>query len=150
MLQKYGVDHISKTKKFKEGASKRCIIHNPSLAFNEDNIKTYKYKNTKLTYQGSYEYDFLQLCENLNILEKINNGNVFEYLDKDKKLHNKHILKTDFSLDNYEIEIKSSWILKKQGGPSVLFAKKDAVENTGKKYILILDKDYTEFLYLLK
>jgi len=49
-------------------------------------------------------------------------------------------------MNGYEIEIKSSWIMKKQGGPSVLFTKRDAVENTGKKYILILDKDYSEFL----
>ena len=46
---------------------------------------------------------------------------------------------------DFEIEIKSSYILKRQGGLKKLFAKKRAVEITGKKYIFILDKDYREF-----
>ena len=50
---------------------------------------------------------------------------------------------TDFSIDNYEIEIKSSYIMKKQGGIDAVFAKKKAVETSGKKYIFILDKDYS-------
>jgi len=39
--------------------------------------------------------------------------------------------------------------MKKQGGVSKLFAKKEAVECTGKKYIVIMDKDYTEFLEII-
>ena len=61
---------------------------------------------------------------------------------------NIHKLITDFSIDNYEIEIKSSWIMKKQGGIEKVFEKKKAVEKTGKVYLFILDKDYTQFLNL--
>lgn len=139
MLKKYGVNHISKTEKFKKDASQRAKDKNP--AFNEKNIRTHKYKNTNLTYQSSYEYNFLELCENKHILHKFDNGHNFKYNEG-------HNMRTDFSIDNYEIEIKSSWVLKRQGGLSVLFAKKEAVENTGKKYIFILDKDYSEFLSL--
>ena len=38
------------------------------------------------------------------------NGNAYKLED------NVHKMITDFSINNYEIEIKSSWILKKQGG----------------------------------
>lgn len=57
---------------------------------------------------------------------------------------------TDFSINNYEIEIKSSWILKKQGGIKKLNEKRKAVELAGKQYIFILDKDYSEFLEIIE
>lgn len=123
-LEKYGVKHVLQNKE----------IH---LKQQKNSFKLHIFKNTNLYYQSSYEYDFLVICENLGILNKLKNGNRFTYNDK--------VYFTDFSLENYEIEIKSTWILKKQGGLPILFAKRDAVESTGKKYILILDKDYTEF-----
>ena len=52
---------------------------------------------------------------------------------------------TDFSIGDYEIEIKSSYIMKKQGGVDAVFAKKKAVEFSGKKYIFLLDKNYSIF-----
>jgi glycerol-3-phosphate cytidylyltransferase-like family protein len=140
MLKKYGVDHISKTEKFKESARQRLFKKNPAFSIN--NIRTKKFKTTNLNYQSFYELDFLNLCESLNILNRINNGNVYKYSD------NIHRLITDFSIDDYEIEIKSSWIMKKQGGIEKVFEKKYAVEKSGKKYIFILDKDYSEFMKL--
>jgi len=98
-------------------------------------------------YQGSYEFDFLELCEKIGILNKIKNGNYYEYLKEDKIYGNKTL--TDFSYLNYEIEIKSSFILEKQGGLEKLKAKKRAVESKNKKYIFILDKEYKEFINLI-
>ena len=111
--------------------------------------KTKKYKETDLNYQSSYELDFLKLCDKIEIIKYISNGKWHKFLNEDKKYGENLI--TDFCYkDNYEIEIKSSYILKKQGGMEKLFAKKKAVESTGKQYIFILDKDYTEFLSLIK
>jgi len=145
-LINHGVDHIFKTKKCKDDSSRRAKENNP--AFNEKNIKTYKYKTTNLTYQSGYEYHFLELCEKLNILFKLGNGHFYKYVENLNN-ENNHNMLTDYSLNDYEIEIKSTWIMKKQGGPSVLFAKKSAVEAAGRKYLLILDKDYSEFLKLI-
>jgi ribosomal protein L34E len=136
--EKYGVDHILQLPKHREAASKRII------EYNSDPTKHYqikKYKETNLYYQSSYEKDFLELCESLNILDRVKNGNSYEYLDKDIG----HRLLTDFSINDIEIEIKSTYILKKQGGLKVLNAKRKAVESNNKKYIVILDKDYSEF-----
>jgi hypothetical protein len=160
LFKKYGVYHISHTEKFKKASSERMIKNNPSkdkiikqkstdtyierLKNGNYTVKTYKYKDTKLTYQSSYEYEFLELCENLNILDRINNGNVYIYIYNMQK----HKMLTDFSIEDYEIEIKSSWIMKKQGGIDKVIAKRDSVEKLGKKYIFILDKDYTNFIKL--
>lgn len=87
-------------------------------------------------------------CEQLDIFHKVKNGNSYNYLAEDEDVGIR--LLTDFSIDDYEIEIKSTYIMKKQGGIVVLNAKRRAVEKTGKKYILILDKDYSEFAKLNK
>lgn len=143
IFKNYGVTHYSKTQKFRDQHSKLMI---DNLSMNNDNhiIKTYYYKDTKLYYQSSYELEFLELCEKLNIIDKIDNGHSFHYLEKYEECGFRLI--TDFSLDNYEIEIKSTYILEKQGGYDVLNYKKEAVESTGRKYLLILDKNYDEFL----
>jgi len=105
------------------------------------------YKDTNLYYQGSYEYDFLELCENKGIINEIENGNSYNYIPKHKK--HGHRLLTDFSYNNYEIEIKSTYILEKQGGEDKINAKRDSVIYNGVDYILILDKNYEEFLRLI-
>lgn len=156
MLDKYGVENYAQTGKFREDSRKRMIMNNPmkNLEVVKKMSATYinnlekgkyklykiqKYKNTDLYYQSSYEKEFLELCESLNILNKVKNGN--SYLLED----NVHQTLTDFSIGDYEIEIKSSWILKKQGGVKKMNEKRKAVEAVGKRYIFILDKDYSEF-----
>ena len=140
-LERYGVNNISKTKEFREFSSKLMCKTNA----NENNnyiIKTYK--DTKLYYQSQYEYRFLELCENNDILNLIDNSPTFKYLDSNKW----HV--PDFMLgSDYIIEIKSSYWLKRQGGTPMINAKKESVESHGYKYILILDENYKEFLNLL-
>ncbi len=145
-LVKYGNEYHQKTKIFKDNCSKRAINNIQNGISNIVIIK--KYKNTELYYQGSYEKEFLELCEKYNILDKISNGNSYKYIEDDNKIG--YRLLTDFSIGEYEIEIKSTYIMKKQGGIQTVFAKKRAVESTGKKYIFILDKDYNEFNNIIK
>jgi len=139
MIRKYGYDHISKTKEFRENASKRMTENNPFL---KNGFKSKKFNNGNLYYQSSYELDFLHFCESNGIINLIENGGVYRILEQDRLYGNRTL--TDFKINDIEIEIKSSYILKKQGGIDVLNAKKRAVESTGKKYLFILDKNYLE------
>ena len=136
MFINHGVKYALQKQNNRINSSKRITEYNANWEKNQ-HIKLYK--NTKLYYQSSYEYHFLELCENLKILDKLKNGNTY-------KINENHRILTDFSLDNYEIEIKSSYVMKKQGGIEKIFQKKDIVEKAGKNYIFILDKDYNEFL----
>lgn len=139
MQKRYDVDYPGQMYKNRIASSKRMIKFNKSWF---KNIRIKKYKDTDLYYQSSYELEFLELCEANNIIDRISNGNSYKYLTKEFG----HSLLTDFCIDNIEIEIKSSYILKKQGGMQVLNAKREAVESAGKRYMFLLDKDYSEFL----
>ncbi len=166
MMKKYGVVNSSQFPKNRKMLSKRMKSNNPmkdpviakksSTTFCENVVngktnlyKQKKYKDMHLNYQSSFEYDFLKLCESYNILDRISSGNRYPYIKEDKDFG--HNILTDFCLDDkFEIEIKSSYILKIQGGMKKLFAKKRAVESRGKGYIFILDKDYSEFIEIMK
>jgi hypothetical protein len=146
LMEKYGVVNPGQFEKNKNNASKRMHDYNSNW---KKNHTIRKYKDTKIYYQSSFEYDFLEMCEIQYILNRISNGSSFNFLQEDQQYGHRYM--SDFCLDNqYEIEIKSSYILKKQGGIKVIMAKKKAVENSGKKYIFILDKDYSEFLNIIK
>lgn len=139
MQKRYDVDYPGQMYKNRIASSKRMIKFNKNWF---KNIRIKKYKDTDLYYQSSYELEFLELCEANNIIDRISNGNSYKYLTKEFG----HNLLTDFCIDNIEIEIKSSYILKKQGGMQVLNAKREAVESASKRYMFLLDKDYSEFL----
>lgn len=143
--EKYGVDNVS----FLYDVRKKISDNMKSKVFDfRNNFKIKKYKNTKLYYQSLYEYDFLEYCEKHNILNKVKNGNVYNFLLEDTDFGFRTI--TDFCIMDTEIEIKSSYILEKQGGLDIIEIKKRAVESEGKKYLLILDKKYFEFDEYLK
>lgn len=162
-IKKYGVENYSQTEEFSVRYKKTCLkkygVENPFMTFenrdasskrmikNNSKFKEYfkvkRYKDTELFYQSLYEYDFLEHCEKNDIIDDVENGNVYNFLVEEQDYGFRTL--TDFSIDNIEIEIKSSYILEKQGGNEVLNIKQNAVEREGKKYLLILDKDYTEF-----
>jgi hypothetical protein len=102
-----------------------------------------RYKESDLFYQSLYEYHFLEYCEKMNIFDRVKNGNMYDFLPEESDYGFRTI--TDFSIDDIEIEIKSTFIFNKQGGESVLNIKRSAVERAGKKYFLIMDKNYKEF-----
>ena len=159
MIKNHGVDHYSKTDKFKFESSSRMIDKNPM--WNRESVEkmilttkqndthswkclTKQYKDTNLTYQSSYEYDFLEFCERNNILYLISRAPSFRYLNKNSYHYPDYIFN-----DEYIIEIKSKWILDIQGGLDIINEKKNSVESNGYKYLLILDKDYLQFENLL-
>jgi hypothetical protein len=141
-LKNLGVDHPSKLLINRQNSSKRMIKNNSEFDFTNC-YKIKKYKDTNLFYQSLYEYHFLEYCEKMNIFDRVKNGNMYDFLPEESDYGFRTI--TDFSIDDIEIEIKSSYILKKQGGESVINIKRSAVERAGKKYLLILDKNYSEF-----
>jgi hypothetical protein len=104
-------------------------------------IKVYHYKDTTLLYQGSYEFDFLEKFANkIDIL----NGPRIKYIDKNGI---KRIYYSDFYIPslNLIVEIKSSFIILLD---SDILEKKAAVIKNGYNYILILDKNYDNFINL--
>lgn len=142
LLKNHGVTHFSKTSEFREMASKNMCKYNSNIIINHM-IK--EYKNTGLYYQSQYEYRFLEMCEDLNVIEHLDNSPRFDYLDDNKY----HIPDFKFS-DDYIIEIKSTYWMNRQGGYDIIKRKKDSVEAKGFNYIFCLDEDYSEFNELMK
>lgn len=158
MMRNYGVSHYSKTDKFRHESSNRMLINNPmkdpitvlkcittSSKNNKWNSVCKQYKSTDLHYQSSYEYDFLELCEKLNVLNLIKKPPSFKYLNK-KSYHFPDYLFNDELI----IEIKSTWILNIQGGIELINEKRKSVEGKNYKYLLILNKEYTQFEKLIE
>lgn len=111
-------------------------------------FKKKKYENTDLIYQSSYEFDFLNLCKEYDILDRVQNCFC---LVSDEYPYNYY--EPDFLLDkSIVIEIKSSYIerLQENKCPGILNLKKNLVESTGYKFMYIRDKIYTEFFNYIK
>jgi very-short-patch-repair endonuclease len=124
-LVKYGVEYTIQIREF----------------FNKNRLsalKIKKYNDTDLYYQGSYELDFLNNYYNCF---KILNGLSFKY-------HLNNILKTyhsDFYIPelNLIVEIKNSYLYNRDY--DIILEKEKSVRQHGYNYILILDKNYTEY-----
>lgn len=123
-LKKYGVEYPLQCRKiFDKHQSNR--------------FKRKMYKNTNIYYQGTYEYDFLD--KYLTIFPDMENGPTIRYFyDKKWKIYY-----PDFYIPslNLIVEIKGSYFIKEN-----LKNKKDACEQLGYNWIMILDKDYSEFV----
>jgi hypothetical protein len=148
-LKKYGVKSPNQSdivKKHKEESYIRNFgVSNPmkkEYIFDKQQYRSgYRQKfNEKLHYQGSYELDFLRkYSEILNI----ENGKTFKYNDN-------RIYYSDFYISslNLIIEIKGSYYYNRD--IEVINLKKESVLKEGYNYIMILDKDYTEFEKLIR
>jgi len=125
MNKKYGVSYISHVPKFLEKAQKN--------SFKLDNYK-------HISYQGTYEFDFIKHCENLKILDKISNGPFlwYEHDNKRKRYF------CDFYIPNYNliIEIKSSHWYETELEKNL--TKQKACIAQGYNFIFVIDKDYSE------
>ena len=122
---------------------KDTYIKNSELGLHnkETKFKKKKYKATNLIYQSSYELDFLEHCEQHNLLDRVKNSICFSSDDYPYNFY-----APDFILDNeYVIEIKSWYIenLQEKRYPGILEIKKKLVESKGYKFLYIKDKDYT-------
>lgn len=150
-LEKYGENYYLQTKDKKDKSKLTClekygVEHSSQCSYVFNKIlktskKMIKYKNSNLFYQGSYEKNFLELCEELNILDKIKRGFSVRYNFDNNML----IYFPDFYLEelNTIIEIKSSYWYKIHEEKNI--AKQKTCENLGYNYILIIDKNYIEF-----
>ena len=142
-LEKYGNENYNNSKKNKQTCLKRYGVEYPlqnekiyNKAF-KTRIQLHNYLNTNLTYQGSYEKDFLD-----KFYDKIDieNGPSIKYLFEEKN----KVYHSDFYIPskNLIVEIKSSYILTLD---KEIKEKKVACINQGYDYILILNKDYSNF-----
>ena len=129
-LQNYGVKHASQNiEVFNKGLKTRLLIH--------------KYKDTNLTYQGSYEFDFINIFhDKIHIINAPSIKYIFE--GKNRVYH------PDFFIPslNLIIEIKNKYLYKQNF--EEIRAKEKATIAAGYNYLMILDKDYNEFNKIIK
>lgn len=124
-LKKYGVEHALQYSDFfskaVSKASKRCT-----------------FDNSEITYQGTFEEDFINYCIQNKIV--IENGPIIEYKMKNK--NRKYF--SDFYIRDHNliIEIKSFYLYKKDFGKNLI--KKRASIESGYNFLFIIDKDYTK------
>jgi len=127
-LSKYGVESPSQNKEiFEKGLKTRRLIK--------------KFRDTSLTYQGSYELDFLEKFYDKIDIEK---GSSISYIFEDKN----KVYHSDFYIPskNLIVEIKSSYILTLDES---IYEKKESCLKHGYNYILILNKNYEELNKIL-
>jgi hypothetical protein len=107
----------------------------------------HQYKDTNLIYRGSYELEFLDLYYE-RFKNDISKGPTIKYFLKSD--NNWHIYHSDFFIPslNLVIETKSFRTIQLQTQEEV-DAKKEYTLKSGFNYIMILEKDYTEFNKLI-
>jgi len=107
-------------------------------------LKIKYYKNIK--YQGTYELDFLILCDNIGILQKLTKikSLKYTYINKNKIYH------PDFFIQelNLIIEIKSEYYYNLYLEKNI--CKKNSCLDQKYNFIFIIDKKYDEFLEKIK
>ena len=125
LMKNYGVEHASHVPlKFK-----KSWFGNKINGFHE---------KSNLSYQGTYELDFLEKYYDNIRIEKINPIKYF--LNE-----NEHYYHPDFYLPDYNliIEIKSSYTYDYDLNKNL--AKKEYSINSGYEFLFIIDKDYNDF-----
>ena len=149
MMDRYGVERfLSNSSEMKKSIQKK---YNVDYAQQDRKIhetqqkagfKIKIFKNTIILYRGSYELDFLEKF--YTIYPDLINANSIKYRYKSKN----RIYHPDFFIPslNLIIEIKNSYLLKRDY--KIIKAKEKAVINSGFKYIIITDKNYSEFIKL--
>ena len=149
MKKLYGSEHALKNKdcrnKFKNTCKEKYGVNYPmqnKSSFEKQQSSGFnakKYKNTNIYYRGSYEFDFLEKFYSKH--PDIINANSIKYTYKDKT----KIYFPDFYIPslNLIVECKNSYLKKRD--EETLEAKKKATIANDFKYIMIVDKDYSEF-----
>jgi len=126
-LEKYGVEYPMQFLEFSEKQQK--------------NSKKITYFNEKLYYQSSYEKDFLILCENIGLIDKLSRGPSIRYEFNGKsKIHF-----PDFYIEDYNliIEIKSNYYYQKYLEQNI--KKMNTCIEIGYNYLFIINKNYDIF-----
>ena len=171
--EKYGVEHCSQLKEFQNNVSKTCLKKygkTSYLSTEEYKIKSKKTCNKKygvdypsqnfeihkkqfpkmkthdigIKYQGSYEKDFLNLCQKLNLLVVRGKTIKFKHENKEKIYFSDFYLK-DFNLI---VEVKS-WYTYELHEELNLVKQKSVLEQNKYNFLFIIDKKYEEFMSII-
>lgn len=151
-LLRYGNEHYVKTDDFKE-KSEKTLMKNYGVTHGSQSDVIFKkqqqslfaikqFKSTHLTYQGKYELYFLELIENINMLNCIKHPDGLSYFFDGKQ----HVYHPDYEFVNNGliIEIKSAWTYNRHGKDLILQAQNEskwqAVKNLGKEIIILFSK----------
>ena len=149
-LEKYGFESSNKDDNVKEKMKKTLFenygVYYPTqndVIFSKSQKNSFKiniYKNTILTYQGSYEKYFLELMECKGLLNDISNGKSYTYFfEKNRKYF------SDFLYNNQTIEIKSSWTYNRNGKDKLLELKNETrwqtVRDMGDGIVILMSKE---------
>ena len=145
--QNYGVDNPLKSPIIYERL-KRTNLERYGVEYSHQNLKILeksqksaktlkKFRNTDLWYQGTYELDFLNRY--YDKYPDLQRGPSIKYIYNGKN----RVYHPDFYIPslNLIVEIKSTWILNRD---IEIEEKKKATITSGFKYIMILDKDYSD------
>ena len=111
------------------------------------NSRKKQYKTYNLYYQSSYEFDFLEYCETQGIIHLVSSATTL----KDDLYKRRYYLPDYFLNNEYVVEIKSTYIEKRQEllNPGSLQDKKDLVDRLGYKFLYVCDKNYSELDLLI-
>jgi len=135
-LMKYGTESSNQNKKIhdKQVMSGRKINHYRCASSHFNGIR----------FQGSYEKDFILLCENNNILIKRFSHGIKYFIKDEQKIYF-----PDFFLPekNLIIEIKSKYYYEKELEKNL--KKEKACLKDGYNFLFILDKNYTKFFKII-
>lgn len=154
IFDKYGVDNVFKNEDIKDKIKNTLMIRygvdNPTKnidIFNKaqkNSYKIFKYGNTEITYQGTYELDFLNFCVS-NKLD-IKNGPTIDYFldNKNRKYH------SDFYIPQFNLicEVKSCWTF--DSNIIENYIKMEYSIKSGYNFLFIIDKNYDELKSFLK
>jgi hypothetical protein len=157
-LERYGVENPQQNKIIREKTirtlqntlEKRYGVKNVSQVsefFNtnqKNQLKLKQFRNTNISYQGSYELDFLNTF--YDQFTDIERGPTIKYVyeEKNKYYH------SDFFIPslNLIIEIKNIGLYNRD--KEKIIQKEEYTRIQGFNYILILEKNYNEFMNLIK
>ena len=147
-IKNYGFVNPMQSNYIKNKSKNTCIerygVESPMqsvIIFNKQQksgLKTKKHEKSNLSYQGTYELDFLEKYYDNIRIEKINPIKYF--LNE-----NEHYYHPDFYLPDYNliIEIKSSYTYNYDLNKNL--AKEEYSINSGYKFLFIIDKYYNDF-----
>ena len=125
-LKKYGAEHASQNENIHKKIEQSCL-------------RFHKYLNSDIWYQSSYEYDFLE--KYFSKYPDITRGITIKYeFEKKEKIYY-----PDFYIPslNLIVECKNSYLAKRDSDK--IHQKKLATLKLGFNYIMIINKNYTEF-----
>jgi hypothetical protein len=146
-LEKYGTTIASKSQIVKDKA-KKTIANKFKNGWISTGLKIKHYKGSNLYYQGSYELNFLNLCEELGIIKDISRGPSIEY-----RMDNPNNSKTYYPDFHYKplnliVEIKSSYTYWKDFDKTQM--KMFSTILNGFDFLFIVDNDFSNFIKMLK